>query len=1625
MDELRIQKFKKKKPKGWKINKFIPLLVLLGITLVVSTITVFSEDKKDRLVIFEGESWDMSSAYTHDWYTDSHTISFKVDFSDEYDAENNQTELPFSIQTKFEDQQLSNTVSEGVNGVYDVAVNTTEQGENGKLEVTININDGATKVFYITKDTTTPQLKVLAGEQELATNSIFYDSPTLIFSVTDTSVEGNKNTIHLSANGKAISTKPFEHKESASEMISSNVVTEDGVYELTLTSEDKAGNTASKGPFVVKVDLNAPEITVTGVENNKFYNQDQTVQIHYSDTTININETHSAIEKIGEVYPSNFEITNQTDTRAVAQHVFSTDGTYKVTAESKDGNGRHTVITPVQFTIDKTAPTVSITDIDGKPFQENQTHQTAQKLKISARDDNFNYNETTVTVKKDGERLHNLLPLVQDGMSATNVYDFNDDGKYEVAISSTDLAGNTSTEELTFTIDTQKPVIEITGITDGGYYQPGKEVSIKLSDLTLLLDKTILYITKDGEEYTDRVNFFEKLIGSLGFATHEFKEEGNYEVYVVAKDSLGREATSPTYNFTIDGTPPELTISDLINNTVYNAKKIVTISAKDHHLDKPNTKLTILKDEKEIDPETLKVEGQQDQYEFAEDGEYSIAIHAKDKAGNSKKQDPISFTIDQTKPILDISGVTNNEHYQPGQEIQFTIEDLTMNLTDQDLVVKKNGEAYSKEITFTGTKRKVTAAHHFEEEGKYEITLKSTDKANFASEIGPIVFTIDGTKPDITIKGPEEGSYVKGDPSLSSVTIEYKEYNFNESKPAVIVKRNGKDITKEFDNWNSWTNTGEVTSYSNPILNDGEYEFEVKATDKAGNAAEKKTLTFIVDNIKPTISISGAENNSYNKGEKEIVIKVEEQNFSTNKVEIKATKQAPNGELTSFDIGEWKNHNRTSMLSKVLKADSSVDGIYTIEVVSTDAAGNEGEARHLTFTMDNTKPVLSIEGVEHDHNYKSKAAKMTITDTNLSIESGDLIVTRNGSRYDVGKIELNGTKAERNFHFTEEGNYVVKLQSADKAGNKSIHDTISFIIDSTAPVLKISGINHSEYYPTNKTVTTSVEELNYSTNDVNFSVSRNGEAFNVGSWKNTGILSDLKYTFSEDGFYTIALGSKDKAENIGQSQEKSFTIDKTNPTIDITGVDDGTHYNTDKSVGIEIKDVNLDVNKVSVTKDGATYAIGGLSVSERRFGTSTAKLSHSFSREGDYVISVEAIDKAGNRFSKQMSFTIDKTKPVITPKMKGTNTVIKNGAYINQIFTPEFALDESEDTIVTATLNNGPNVAGKIPTASREMVYTYYVLARDKAGNESTLDITFTLDTSKPALTITGVLEGYFNNDLTPTVTYSDKHLDENRSSVTLNGKPFLNGTKLDKEQDYTLKANITDLANNVSSRTIVFTLDKTKPVIKFSEPLTSNYFTKDLLPSLLIEDMSAYDIISQTLNGEPYELGEPITTEGKHVLFFEVKDKAGNIQQLSVEFIIDKTKPKVLFDGVEKGKVYYDSKTVQIRLENPFDYIKEIYVNGKLFDGEIIEEDGYKIIKFNANEKMKYEVKVLAYDEAGNEISDTFSFEIKEKGAITKFFENKLLVIGAVTVLLGGIAAGGTTVYIRRREGLEDIVEE
>ncbi|WP_163582475.1 hypothetical protein [Gracilibacillus saliphilus] len=161
------------------------------------------------------------------------------------------------------------------------------------------------------------------------------------------------------------------------------------------------------------------------------------------------------------------------------------------------------------------------------------------------------------------------------------------------------------------------------------------------------------------------------------------------------------------------------------------------------------------------------------------------------------------------------------------------------------------------------------------------------------------------------------------------------------------------------------------------------------------------------------------------------------------------------------------------------------------------------------------------------------------------------------------------------------------------------------------------------------------------------------------------------------------------------------------------------------------------------------------------------------------------------------------------------------------------------------------------------------------------------------------------------------------------------------------------------------------------------------------------------------------------NVLYFEVKDKSGNVKQLTVEFILDLTPPQVIFDGVEKEGEYFGPVDLSVRLEDPQDTIQSITVNGELYEGEVSEEDGEDVVHLSFSEVNEYQVEVMAYDEAGNEVTEEIPFSILEESVLSQVYTNKPLLVYTIVGVLVVIVAGVAVAIIRSRNTKEKLTED
>jgi hypothetical protein len=266
----------------------------------------------------------------------------------------------------------------------------------------------------------------------------------------------------------------------------------------------------------------------------------------------------------------------------------------------------------------------------------------------------------------------------------------------------------------------------------------------------------------------------------------------------------------------------------------------------------------------------------------------------------------------------------------------------------------------------------------------------------------------------------------------------------------------------------------------------------------------------------------------------------------------------------------------------------------------------------------------------------------------------------------------------------------------------------------------------------------------------------------------------------------------------------------------------------------------------------------------------------------------------------------------------------------------------------------------------------------DTYGNESAgvgVDA-LPLDDVPPVISISGATEGaFYRNDVTPQVSVADAS--QPAWSATLNGVPFTIAP-IGNDGTYTLAVSATDQANNHSSKSVSFIVDKTKPAITVNNVVDGAYYKAGVTPVFTITDTYLKNN-SVTLNGQPYLSGTLISEAGSYTLLINADDMAGNSSSETIRFTIDTTPPVLVVSTLSDGS-YTNNEVLNVTgtvTDNIA--VKELLINGVVV---AINPDGsYSYALVLADGKNTIEVK--AADLATNPASDTRTIYLDQKAPL------------------------------------------
>ena len=352
------------------------------------------------------------------------------------------------------------------------------------------------------------------------------------------------------------------------------------------------------------------------------------------------------------------------------------------------------------------------------------------------------------------------------------------------------------------------------------------------------------------------------------------------------------------------------------------------------------------------------------------------------------------------------------------------------------------------------------------------------------------------------------------------------------------------------------------------------------------------------------------------------------------------------------------------------------EGMYTVRAEAVDNAGNTS-VKEASVYIDTVAPVIGeITGVEPgSDNAGNVTINIPVTEKHFSAEGNGTVIT---VRKELdGKTTENVITADRSdrmetvgrYTFTEDGTYSVSAVSTDAAGNKSDERKISFIIDNTNPVVRISGVTDGSYVKDSATLEFSAVEVNYRNNDVKISGTRslNGitEVLDMGGFVSSTKESVMKKVFTDEGEYEITIMAEDGAGNSSKTERIHFTVDTANPEITLAGLDRASYTDT-VSGKINIKDNYYRTGTVKLVRSSVTYdeTADRLNITDKEDVTDlfvkTGKESSSRERnlvieipkecgnDGLYVLSVTAEDMAGRISENITEFTVNGYGSVFT-----------------------------------------------------------------------------------------------------------------------------------------------------------------------------------------------------------------------------------------------------------------------------------------------------------------------------------------------------------------------------------------
>ncbi|EAN3018506.1 Ig-like domain repeat protein [Salmonella enterica] len=1226
----------------------------------------------------------------------------------------------------------------------------------------------------------------------------------------------------------------------------------DGQYTLTVEATDKAGNTVTKTiDFAVDTTLSVPVIVLnsaddTGVQGDNMTNRTQpTFALQHIDddaVRVTVSVEHGGVT-------TTFDATKGTGGWTFTPPTSWADGDYtlSVSVEDKAGNTSHSASLTVTVDTQIAINNIELVNDSGIP-DDNLTNNVRPHFQVTVPTD-----VNVVRLSIDGGKTwfnatQSATPGAWDYIWPDDVAD----GGYTLTVEATDKAGNKTTQELDFTIDTtlSVPTLSLDSADDSGIAGDNitnvKTPGFTLNNIDTDVSRVIVEVMHNGIKQEVQLV---QTGGQWRFAPTSDWADGDYILTVKVEDRAGNVKQSAPLTVTVD-THIAIDRIELVNDSGIPGDNLTNEA-------RPHFQVTVPAD---VNGVRLSIDGGKTWFDATQsatsgvwdytwltnvaNGPHTLMVEASDKAGNKTTQ-KLDFIIDTllSEPTITLDSADDSAAGDNITNVKmpgFTLGNIDADVTKVVVTVAHDGKNQQIELIKNGGVWRFTPGAAWTD-GDYTLTVKVEDKAGNTNYSAPLTVTID-TQTSIDRIELLNDTGIVGD----NLT--------NEARPQfhITVPTDVNSVQLSLDGGINWVNatltSDGVWEYIWPTdLVENTYTLTVKATDVAGNTATE-TLNFIIDTTlsTPTITLDSADDsgtandNKTNVKTPGFIIGGIDSDVTQVVVQVMRDGHSEEVELTQTN-GQWR----------FVPGSAWTDGDYTLTVTVKDEAGNIRHSAPLTVTIDTQITIDHIElvndsGIPDDNltnNVRPHFQVTVPTDVNVVRLS-----------IDGGKTWFNATQSATPgvWDYTwladvGEGKHTLTVEATDKAGNKTTQQ-LDFIIDTllSEPTIVLDSTDDSGTKGDNLTnvnkPTFLLGNIDADARYVTVEVQHGGTKEVLTATKDaTGNWSVTPTGTWADGDYTLTVRVEDEAGNEKHSASLTVTVD-TQITIDVIElVNDngipGDNMTNDAHPQFRVT-VPGDVNEVSLSIDGGVTWVKATQSATPGVWNYTWPGTVP---DGDYTLNVKATDNAGNTVTETLHFTIDTTLSVPVIVLNSADDTGVQGDNMTNSTQPTFALQHIDDDAVrvtvsvehggvTTTFDATKGVGGWsfTPTGAwADGDYTLSVSVEDKAGNTShSASLTVTVDTQIAINNIelvndSGIPDDNLTNNVRPHFQVKvPTDVNEVRLSID-GGKTWFNATQSATpgvwdytwladvgEGKHTLTVEATDKAGNQTTQKLDFIID-------------------------------------------------------------------------------------------------------------------------------------------------------------------------------------------------------------------------